>query len=157
MAAPYKLDQIDLKILDSLQSDYTTPTKIIAQQLNIPESSCAKRVRLLKENGYIQGVYARVNEKKLSSHIVVLIDVVLMHLTTDVYQQFSREIIQHDCVRGCYMMTGKVDFTLRVVVSKIEDLTHFITKVLTPMPTVRNIRTKMIIDTIKDDHRLPLE
>ena len=60
-------------------------------------------------------------------------------------------------VMECYLMTGDADYLLRVVVSDVQQLEHFIIKKLSRIPGVSSIRSSFALKQVKYKTELPLE
>ena len=58
-AAPAGLDQTDLAILRALALDAQLTHKALAARLGLAESTCAYRIRTLRDRGVIRGTRAR--------------------------------------------------------------------------------------------------
>jgi len=59
------LDEIDIKILRTIQKDVRTPFKEIANQCNISTDTIKNRYKKMMENEVIQGSTIVVDPKKL--------------------------------------------------------------------------------------------
>ena len=65
-----KLDEIDHKILETLQNDARLSNKELAASVGLAPSSCLERVRRLKNNGVLKG---------FQFHTVLKVLVLLLH------------------------------------------------------------------------------
>lgn len=68
-AHPPGLDDIDLEILRALSLDARLTNKALANRLGIAESTCAYRVRMLRENGVITGSGVQLDLARLGRPI----------------------------------------------------------------------------------------
>ena len=60
-----KLDRIDRRILEELQSDARLSSADLAERVSLTSSPCWRRVKRLEEEGVICGYQARLNSQKL--------------------------------------------------------------------------------------------
>ena len=81
-----KLDEIDIKILRTLQKDVRTPFKEIANQCNISTDTIKNRYNRMIENEVIRGSTIVVDPKKMGQGNLVIIGI-------KVVQQFSESIL----------------------------------------------------------------
>lgn len=66
-----KLSDIDLCILEALQSEGDITNVRLAELVGLSPSPCLQRVRKLRKMGYISGVSAVINLKKIANNITL--------------------------------------------------------------------------------------
>src|SRR5262245_63883110 len=74
---PPALDEIDIKILATLQRDGRSTVEKLAQLINLSSRACLERVRRLEAAGVIAGYRAEVELGQLSKPINVIAEIVL--------------------------------------------------------------------------------
>ena len=94
MTRPPKLDQIDIKILASLQSDCNMTNVELADIVGLSPSPCLQRVKRLEKAGYIQTYRAVINLRKLTDYVTVFIEVTLADHRRADFQKFESQIGQ---------------------------------------------------------------
>src|SRR5258708_28216577 len=72
-----KLDVIDRKILQILQSDGKTSNVELAKRVHLSPTPCFERVRRLEEAGYIERYVAQLNPQRLGMGLVAFVEVSL--------------------------------------------------------------------------------
>lgn len=150
------LDNIDKRILNALQKDSSLSNNQLADLVGLSPSPCLRRVRILEENGFIEGYSARVNNEKLGLNLTLFVRVWLKTQTEDVVNHFANAVSLLDEVQECYLMVGDCDFVLKVVVKDLADYRRFQVQHLTHIDGVRNIKTEVPVQTIKATSRLPI-
>ncbi len=80
------LDEIDIKILRTLQKDIRTPFKEIANQCNISTDTIKNRYNKLIENDVIRGSTIVIDPKKMGQGNLVIIGI-------KVVQKFSESVL----------------------------------------------------------------
>ncbi|MBU0497198.1 MAG: Lrp/AsnC family transcriptional regulator [Candidatus Thermoplasmatota archaeon] len=80
------LDEIDIKILRTLQKDVRTPFKEIANQCNISTDTIKNRYNKMIENKVIRGSTIVIDPKKMGQGNLVIIGI-------KVVQQFSESVL----------------------------------------------------------------
>ncbi|RYD91022.1 MAG: Lrp/AsnC family transcriptional regulator, partial [Sphingobacteriales bacterium] len=111
-----KLDKFDFKILNALANDGRVSWRDLAEQIGLSLTPTLRRVRLLEEEGYIQGYFARLDETRLSGELVVFVSVAMDKQAVEALTLFEERVAQVPEVMSCFLMTGDADYLLRVVV-----------------------------------------
>ena len=60
-------------------------------------------------------------------------------------------------VVGCYVMTGEMDYLLHVLVRDLEAYGQFTMAVLLKMPGVKDVKSSLALEVVKDSTALPLD
>ena len=68
-----KIDKIDRKILQLLQTDAATPLDAIARQVNLTPTPCWRRIQKLEQAGVIERRVALCNADKLGVGVTVFV------------------------------------------------------------------------------------
>ena len=151
-----KLDSIDLKILDELQSDGSLSNIELARRVHLSPSPCLARVRALEAAGVIDRYVALANAAALGLGINVFISISLKSQGKEALADFERRICEHDEVMECYLMTGDSDYLIRVAVADIGALEKFILEQLTPIPGIEKIRSSFALKQVRYKTALPM-
>jgi Lrp/AsnC family leucine-responsive transcriptional regulator len=151
-----KLDKTDLRILEVLQRDGRTSVVDLADQIGLSATPCARRIKLLESAGLIQGYAAIVDPKKVGHSIQAIVQVKLEQHTDEIVERFTRTVTERPEVLACYSMTGEMDFVLHIVVRDIEALSEFTLKRLLRIRGVRDVRSSIVLETLKRSLTVPL-
>ncbi len=151
-----RLDEIDLKILEVLQTDGRITNVDLAEQAGISAPPCLRRVRALEKAGFIKGYRARVDAQMLGLGVTVFAMVGLESQAETDLQAFEAGVRNWPEVLECHMLNGEIDFILKCVAPDLESFQEFLTQKLTPAPNVANVRTSLTIRRSKGDVSLPL-
>lgn len=151
-----QLDSIDLKILKELQEDGRITNVELASRVGISAPPCLRRVRTLKQAGYIKGYRALLDEKLLGYEVTVF---AMVHLTSQAeadLRAFEDFVRDQPLVRECWMLSGEIDFILKCVAPDLKTFQAFVAE-LTAAPHVRNVKTSLTLRNSKDAAMVPLE
>ncbi len=151
-----KLDKIDTRILEILQRDGRASVVDIANTIGLSPTPCARRIKQLESAGVIQSYAAIVDPKKAGYTIQAMVQVKLEQHTDERVEQFERSILERPEVLACFAMTGEMDFLLHVVARDIEALSEFTLKRLLRIPGVRDVRSSIVLDTLKRSAGVPV-
>jgi DNA-binding Lrp family transcriptional regulator len=153
---PAKLDNIDFKILDALQSDARLTNVALAKRVNLSPSPCLARVRALERRGVIGRYVALVDPASVGLGLSVFIQVRLERQVEETLNRFETAVSQFPEIVECYLMTGDSDYLLRVVVPDVPALQEFVISGLTRIAGVSSIRSSFALRQVKYDTALPL-
>lgn len=151
------LDKIDIEILKFLQADSSLSNVELAEKVYLSPSPCARRVKILKENGYVRGSVTLLDPEKVGLPVNVFIQVSLSHQVKKNLQQFEKEVAQWSEVMECYLMTGDFDYLIRVAVPDLRSYQHFLDTRLTLVKGVDNIRSSFSLKQVRYKTELPLD
>src|SRR6266705_1824797 len=126
LSVPTRLDAIDRKILKELQ-EYGRITSVeLARRVGISAPPCLRRVRALEEAGFITGYRALLDEKRLGYEITVFAMVHLASQAEADLAAFEAFVRGEPLVRGCWMLSGEIDFILKCVAPDLAAFQAFV-------------------------------
>jgi Lrp/AsnC family leucine-responsive transcriptional regulator len=143
------LDQIDRKILNELQRDSRLTNARLAELAGTSAPSCLRRVRRLREEGYIEREIALVNLEKVGSSLVSISEVRLNNHDRRARDEAIRLIRAIPEVIICYNVTGERDLVFIAVLTDMADFEAKITEPLGGTPVIKSINSYFAIKTVK--------
>ena len=146
------LDQLDNRILSRLLVGGRVSFRQMAQEFGTSTSTISSRVSALEKSGVITGYNVAVNFESLGYELTAVTEVTV---SRGKLPQTEKEIASLPGVCTVYDVTGEYD---AMVVSKFrgrEELSTF-AKALLAMPFVERANTHVVLNTVKEDFRLPL-
>jgi len=144
-----KLDDIDRKIIGELQRNCRLTSQELADRVGLSASPCARRVRILEENGAIKGYVAVIDQAKVGLPVNVFASVKLERQREEELDTFSHAIAQWPEVADCYLMTGQRDYLLRIVVRDLEAYERFLKEKLTRLTCIASIESSFALGEVK--------
>ncbi|UTW56789.1 Lrp/AsnC family transcriptional regulator [Kordiimonas sp. SCSIO 12610] len=150
-----ELDKIDRSILRILQIDGKISNVDLANKVGLSESACLRRVKNLHENKIIQNYVALLNPNIIGVPGSVFVRVSLDHQQQSKLAQFEVAVQDVEEVMECYLMSGDVDYMLRVAVKDAPDYER-IHNILSALPAVARIHTSFAIRTVLKKTNLPV-
>lgn len=151
------IDKTDLAILGQLQEDASLSTQQIADQVNVSQSPCWRRINRLTELGYIMRKVTLLSRQKLGLGVVVFATVNLTAQSSSCLEEFERAISVLPEVVECYTMTGAWDYMLKIVVKDIHHYELLARNKLLQLPNVGEVHSHIAITEIKSTTALPLK
>jgi DNA-binding Lrp family transcriptional regulator len=151
-----RLDSIDWAILKELQTDGSITNVELARRVGLSAPPCLRRVRALESAGIIRAYRAMLDPKLLGFEIVCFAMVQLSVQGKAELKGFEDRIRDWSMVRECWILSGDVDFILKCVATNLPAFQTFVSD-LTSLPNVRNVRTALTLDMVKDEALVPLD
>ena len=143
------MDSKDRQIIRALQRDGRMTNQDLAEAVNLSPSPCLRRVRNLEASGVIRGYSADVDAAAYGMAITVFVRIRLeRHNETDV-QSFEGKVRRMDEVLECHVLTGAMDYQLRVLVPDLEAYESFIRNRIHPIGGIASIDTSFVYGTVK--------
>lgn len=150
-----EIDKIDRAILDALQKDGRLSNVELARHVGLSESACLRRVKNLDEKGVITHYAAHLNAAAVGLPGSVFVRVSLVDQQEEKLRKFEESVRSVPEVMECYLMSGDVDYMIRVVVKGAPDYER-IHNTLTRLPGVARIHSSFALRTVLKRTRLPL-
>ncbi len=151
-----RLDSIDLAILRELQADGSITNVELARRVGLSAPPCLRRVRALEAAGYIRGYRALLDPKMLGFEVVFFAMVQLAAQGQADLAAFQARVKDWPAVRECWTLSGDVDFIMKCVAPNLAGFQSIVAE-LTALPNVRNVRTALALDLVKDEPMAPLD
>lgn len=151
-----RLDTIDWAILKELQEDGSITNVELARRVGLSAPPCLRRVRALEEAGIIKGYRALLDPKALGYEVVCFAMVQLVSQKQADLAAFQEKMTEWPSVRECWTLSGDIDFILKCVAPNLPAFQNFVLE-LTGLEMVRNVRTALTLDLVKDEPLIPLD
>ena len=150
------LDRIDRSILHELQLDGRISNVKLAERINLSESACLRRVKLLEEAGIIGGYAMLINQAAVGLSDNVFVEITLNRQRREDQDAFEAGVAQVPEVMECYLMSGDYDYLLRVVVADAGDYERIHHEQLTSLPGVARVRSSFALRAATKRTELPI-
>lgn len=138
------LDAMDKAIIRLLRLNARRPNSEIAAEIGLSPSACHRRIRMLEDAGVIRGYTVLTKSLEAETRGVdVLVQVTLDRQTEDYLARFEHAVRQCPDIRECFLMTGSVDYWLRVQTDSVVDYEAIHSEILSRMPGVTRISSSI--------------
>ena len=151
-----RLSRSDHRILKILQAEADLSNVELADRIGLSPSPCLRRVNQLKEDGIITGYVALLDRRTLGLDVVSFVEVQVDRHAPAVDSAFRAAILKEPEVVACYVTTGQVDYLLKVIAADLDAYADFTLQRLLKMPGVKDVRSSLVLDIVKDSTALPL-
>ena len=156
MATEYVIDAIDRKILTVLQENGRITNLHLSNLIGLSPAPTLERVRKLEKAKVLKSYHAEVDASKLGFDLNVSIQVTLARQIENAMHKFSSQIQQIEEVVECVQVTGDFDYLLRVVVKDVRGLDILINDKISRIEVIGQLKTNVILSTIKNSKIIPL-
>lgn len=151
MAETSVIDDIDKRILRSLQSNGRMSVQDISAIVGLSPTPVARRIRALEEAGVITGYRALIDEAALGFGVSVFVSVRLDRQIDGALAEFEAAIRRFPEVVDCWLMTGNRDYLLRIAAADLVEFETFLVGRLTKVPGVASIESSIPLRRVKGD------
>jgi Lrp/AsnC family leucine-responsive transcriptional regulator len=148
------MDDIDRQILDMLQENARVSNAEIARQVGMVPSGVLDRIRRLEERGLIEGYRAKINAKQLGLGLLAFIFVVTDELPGETPSAEALALVPE--VLEVHHIAGEDCYVAKVRVADTDALASLIKNKIGSISSVRNTRTTIVLETIKETAKLPI-
>ncbi|MDM0105365.1 Lrp/AsnC family transcriptional regulator [Variovorax sp. J22R24] len=150
------LDDIDLRLLDALQSDASQSNQSLAERFSISPPTCLRRVRRLREAGWIDSQVAILSVDRVGPLLTAVVEVSLDRQDASALDAFEQRVAPDDAVQQCYRVSPGPDFVLVVTVRDMPAYQALAQRLFTNDANVRNVKAFFSIKRAKFAPRVPL-
>jgi len=148
------IDDTDLRILGMLQVNARISNAEIARQVNLAPSATLERMRKLEARGLVQGYGARLAPRPLGYGLLAFVFVRSDERVGD--GTTGQQLAAIPEVQEVHHVAGEDCYLVKVRAADPEHLGKLLREKFGAVPPVRSTRTTIVLDTIKEDARLPL-
>ncbi|MBT2322202.1 Lrp/AsnC family transcriptional regulator [Variovorax paradoxus] len=149
-------DAIDLQLLDALQQDASQSNQSLAERFNISAATCLRRVRRLRESGWIEREVAILSAERVGAQLSAVIEVSLDRQDAAALDAFEARVVQDEAVQQCYRVSPGPDFVLIVTVRDMPGYQALAQRLFTTDANVRNVKAFFSVKRAKFAPRVPL-
>ena len=140
------LDGTDRAILSALIEDGRMTNAALAARVGVAESTCAYRVKALRESGVIASINARVDLAAIGRPIQAVIQVHLSsHSRVHINELLDRLVTLPGALSVVHV-AGDNDFHVHVAVASPERLRDLILEHITSHPAVTKTETQLVFE-----------
>ena len=149
------MDKTDRNIIRALQKNARMTNQELADTVNLSPSPCLRRVRALEQQGIIRAYTLEIDNEAFGLPVTVFVRVQLEKHTQEVVAHFEAQIKEQKNVLECFVMTGRADYLLKVVVKDLHDYENFVRHSLHSIGCIASIDTSFAYGVVKKTTLLP--
>lgn len=142
------LDEVDLALLAELASNARITNAALAKRIGVAESTCAKRLQLLRDRGIVTGFATQMNLAALGYPIQAVIAVRLATHNRDHVLRFHDTLTRIPGVLTAFHVAGENDYLLHVAVRTPEELRDLVLDHITVHAGVLQTETQLVFGVL---------
>ncbi|WMX12331.1 MULTISPECIES: Lrp/AsnC family transcriptional regulator [unclassified Aureispira] len=150
------MNQIDLKILDMLQSNSGRTAKEMATELSLTTTPVYERIKKLEKAGYIKQYVALLNTDLLHKNIIVFMNITIKDHYKEVRDKFVKSMESLDEVSEFYHTSGSFDFLAKVRFANIKEYRDFLVNEVAAIRNISDIDSQIVLEEIKYSTKVKL-
>jgi len=144
---PIQLDDTDRAIVQAITADAGITNKALAHRLRLAESTCAYRVRQLRDQGVLRGARAEIDLAALGYPLEAVIAVRLGTHSEAAVNEFFDSITETPGVLQVFFTSGSADFLVHVAVRDTQELRDMVLEHITTHRAVRQAETHLAFES----------
>lgn len=152
-----QLDEFDRGIIAALQEDARMPVAQVAERVSLSATPVSRRIRRLEEEGVIRGYAPVLDPRKLGLELEAYVLINLVAHVDETIARFEEAIAAHPHVIACHAVTGDMDYLVRVMARNVDHLSQITLRTLLRIPGVRDVKSIIVLETVKEDRAVPVE
>lgn len=154
MTEAYVLDELDRRILNTLQTDASHTNAELAELVHVSPPTCLRRVKQLTDSGVIQRQVAIVAPEKVGPSLTAIVEITLDVQAAERMDEFEKLAAAEAAVLQCYRVTPGPDFVLIVQVTDMPAYHALAHRLFTSHANVRNVKAYFSTHRSKFDTRV---
>ena len=153
----HSVDHIDRRLLSLLQEDGDISHAALAKAVNLSPAGIHKRLKRLREQGYVKEVTYILDRDKLALDLLCFISIALTNNSPESYLQIRERADATPEILECHEVAGDDDVLLKVVVQNRHHLKTLLRTFSANLPQIGRVRTSIVLEEIKATTVLPLK
>lgn len=151
-----KLDHIDRKVLEILQSNGKITNAQLSKEIGLSPAPTLERVKKLETSGIIKSYHAQLEPEKVGLGVTTFVMVTLVGHKMDVTRSFVDKVNAIGEIIECHHITGTGDFLLKVISKDIASYQKLMLETINEIEEVASTQTMVILSTFKESKVLPI-
>jgi Lrp/AsnC family transcriptional regulator, leucine-responsive regulatory protein len=141
------LDDLDIKILNTLQRQGRTKRNQLAEEVGLSIPSVSERLNKLEEKGVIEGYYTKLDKKVFGYDIMAY--VLVMMESSKHYKNFINKVEKIPQIVECHSVLGEGSHMLKAILKNTESLEKLLGEIQS-WAGVTATKTTFVLSTIKE-------
>ena len=152
-----KIDPIDIKILEKLQSNAMVTAKELASEMSLTTTPIYERIKKLQNSGIIKKYVALLDADLIGKSITVFINITIKDHHSTKRDEFVIQMKKLSAVMEFYHTSGSFDFLAKVRFSNIQEFRNFLVNELSSIYNISDIESQVVLEEIKYSTRIILD
>jgi Lrp/AsnC family leucine-responsive transcriptional regulator len=141
-----ELDELDLRIVDTLLRDGRAPAAQIAEQIGLSRPAVADRIEKLERQGVIRGTTVVIEPRMLGREVTAFVAARGATLSAKAWAHFRQLMTTDDEILEVHTVAGDDCYFIKVRTDSIASLNTLVAKLTSP-PLSLTTRTTIVMQT----------
>ena len=146
----YKIDSIDIKLLELLQTDANKGIKELAVEVGLSTTPVYERLKRLEKTVIIKKYSIVVNREKVGMDLTVFCQVSLQTHSKSLIERFENAIKNMPEVVEAFHISGDFDYLLKVVCHDNKQYHDFLVHRLSKLEMVSKVQSNFVMAETKE-------
>ncbi len=151
------VDRYDLTLLEALQRNADASNAQLSESVHLSPSQISRRLQRLRQSGLIAGYAALLNPQAIGLGVIAFAHVILERQGGARVEAFEASVAALPEVLECFSVSGSADYVLRIVAPDLAAFSELMMKHVLRLPGIANLKTDIVLGTVKQTHVLPLD
>lgn len=156
----FRLDSIDLQLLDWLQQDAGQSNQALAERVHVSPPTCLRRTKRLHDLGLIERQVVLLQPDRVAQLVgpglQAIVEITLERQGAELLDAFEARAVQDTAVQQCWRVSPGPDFVLVTHTRDMPQYLALVQRLFTSDANVRNVRAFFSTRRAKFDTRVPL-
>jgi Lrp/AsnC family leucine-responsive transcriptional regulator len=148
------IDEIDHRILEILQEKARIPNAEVARQVGMAPSAVLERIRKLESQGIIEGYEVRLNPRHFGQNLTAF---VMVQANRAGNGRLAAELAEVTGVQEVHQIAGEDGYLVKLRVADTEQLGRILRDEFAAVDGVRQTRTSVVLNTVKETRKISLD
>ena len=150
------MDEIDKKILISLQEDVSIPLSELSKKVGISSTPCWSRIKKLEKDGVIVSKTIEIDQEKINLPITIFLSISIQNNTEAWLKNFKAVVDKYDEIIEVHRLTGSnVDYLLKILTPSINEYDKFQQQLIKEIKCT-NMSSSISLKKLKKFKKFPL-
>ena len=140
------LDKKDYLIINILKQNSRLAIRDIAKKTGIRPSTVHERIKKLVKEGVIEKFTLKLSNKAIGQDFIVF-----MLIKGGTTQYINDKIINNDCIKEIFGVTGEYDLLLKLKFENVEEFNKFLIKFRKEQKGIRQTYTMVTTANVKEE------
>lgn len=152
----YKIDDIDIKILNILQDNGRISNIELSSLVGISPSPCLRRLKALQDSGIIKSFNAKLDESFFGYNLIMFASITIDVSSEQQREEFESKLSEIEEIKEIYSLSLETDYLLKFLVSDWIEYKKTINSKVAKVPYIKKIRTTQITRVIKNIDKIDI-
>ncbi|HSF98454.1 MAG TPA: Lrp/AsnC family transcriptional regulator [Ornithinibacter sp.] len=143
------LDDVDRALVELLATDGRMPNAELARRVGIAESTCAGRVKALREGGVVLAIRGEIDLAALGRPMEAMVALRFTGHARESMDSFRDRVSSIPGVVAAYHLAGADDFLVHISGATANDLRDLVLDHLTSVEGVAHAQTSLIFERVR--------